>query len=429
VIEEWPLLFLLLMITFFNETEIVIGDKIANGNSCDVFDIVEFRQLRHVREMLGDEEGFVRDFLARNVRHTKTLKPRYVIKVPKINSEGKISDLEAKRNALAIETYVLRSLRHPNIIKVIGLPIDHYQVKQCSSNMHFFRSSCSFLMMEKVHEVLKVRIEFWKRAYRRVTNPKLRMVIERRGLAQKHIFIEQLNTVVELASALEYLHNNKYLHGMLVPSNIGFSNSGNLVLFNFDHSVPPDSTILRILDVVYEVLGDLRYQCPSVIKGAKYKESSEVYSFSMIMYEILTLKQPFSSLSNEEYRDCIHQYGNFPQVSDDLPLGIQTLLSRCWNKDESKRPNMTDIHKILQQEMKWAANGRVAEDLATPLISYQTSSSSLLPSQILRFQQLVFDINQVHSSNKDACSSPFSRSKRAPLQTHRTRNIYKTPAA
>jgi hypothetical protein len=69
------IILLIKMIAFFSESEIVTGDRIVNGSSCDVYDIIEFRQQRRVREILGDEVSFVRDFLARNVRHSKTLNP------------------------------------------------------------------------------------------------------------------------------------------------------------------------------------------------------------------------------------------------------------------------------------------------------------------------------------------------------------------
>ena len=415
------------MIAFFNESEIGTGDRIVNGKSSDVYDIIEFRQQRKVREMLGDEVGFVRDFLARNVRHSKTLKSIYVVKVAKMKSEGSLSAFEAKLSALENETDVLRNLNHPSIIKMKGLPISYYLAEKCFSNMPFPRSSCSFIMMEKVHEMLQERIEFWKKAYRRVMNPVLTMIIDRRGVKHKHLLIEQFKAAVELASAVEYLHINNYLHGDLVPSNIGFSNSGSLVLFNFDHSLPLNSTTIPCNpDVICEEVGNFIYHCPTLIKGGKYKESSEVYSFAMILYEILSLKQPFLSLSHEDFRYCESLSGYYPQIPETWPLGVQTLISKGWNVNESKRPSMTEIHKILQQEMRWATNGRIAEDLASPFISSQTSSSNLLPSHILRFQRLDLDISQAQSSHKNLFRSQSKRLDKAPSKAHK---IYKTPVA
>jgi serine/threonine protein kinase len=403
-----------MLIAFFNESEIVTGDKVGNCRSYDLLEIVEFRQLRRIRAMLGDDVGFVRDFLARNVSHSKTLNSRYVVKVPRISSEQTMSTLEAKRKDLATETFVLRALSHPNIIKLKGLPIEHYQDENFSSNMILSKSSCSFLMMEKMHQMLQDRIKFWKRAYRRVMKPELRMVINRRGLEQKKVLIEQLKAAVELASALEYLHINKYLHGSLVPSNIGFNNSGNLVLFNFDHSVPPNSTIPRNIDIMNEAIQNLRYHCPSVIDGGTYKESSEIYSFAMILYEILSLKQPLLSNTIEEFRDCMVKYRNRPQIPETWPLGIQVSISKSWNTNELKRPSMMDIHKILQQELKYAANGRI------------TSSSSV---QISRFQRLSHDIVHVQSSDNQVLNNRFKGSDKEPSQTRYTHSIYKTPAA
>jgi serine/threonine protein kinase len=417
------------MIAFFSESEIVTGDRIVNGSSCDVYDIIEFRQQRRVREILGDEVSFVRDFLARNVRHSKTLNPRYVVKVAKIMYEGASISHKAKMNALQNEITVLRSLNHPNIIKPMGLPIDYYLEGKESSILPFPKSARSFLMTEKVHEMLQERIDFWKRTYLRVMKPVLGILIDRRGVKQKHLLIEQLNSAVELASALEYLHANNYLHGDLAPSNIGFSNSGNLVLFDFDHSTPMNLTSNTCnLDGLCIDAENLRYHCPTVIKGGKYKESSEVYSFARILYEILSLK-PCSSLSHEEYQDCMVPCGNHPQTPEILPLGIQTLIRNCWNANESKRPSMMEIHKILQQEKRWATNERIAEDLASSLISLQTSSSNMLPSHILRFQRLDLDINQARSSLKNLFSNPSKRSSKTPPKERYFGNIQKTPAA
>jgi serine/threonine protein kinase len=364
------------MLTHFDEAEIVIGKRIGGGKLCDVLDVLEFRQQWKIRELLDEHEGFIRDFLSRSVRHTKSNKPRYAIKlVKKSEYEGR-HDQKAAVMALRDEVWILRNVSHPNIIKLIGVPlVDYIDSEYCSTH----NLPSYFFLMEKINEKLEDRIALWKRKYQRLENPRLKVVIDRRGVGLKDLYIERLKAAVELASAVEYLHLERYLHGNLEPSNVGFSVTGTLILFDFDRAHKSNSMNFR--GEIYTKgcgIGSRRYSCPEVIKGLKYRQSSEVYSFAMIVYEILALQQPFQNFTEEEFNEKVLMCGDRLTLPQDWSHGIQSLLNRAWHLDESIRPNMTEIHKTLVQELMMEMSGRLSEDLSVPLTSFKSSSS---PSQ------------------------------------------------
>jgi len=95
----------------------------------------------------------------------------------------------------------------------------------------------------------------------------------------------------------------------------------------------------------------------SVLMGV-YTSKSDVWSFGVTMWEILTFarEQPYEDLSDEKVIENIsHTYENGSllhtlQQPYNCPRDVFDLLSECWHKNESERPNFREIHLFLQRK-------------------------------------------------------------------------------
>lgn len=88
------------------------------------------------------------------------------------------------------------------------------------------------------------------------------------------------------------------------------------------------------------------YIAPEVIAGKQYVKASDVYSFSMIMYEILTKSFPFKN--KPAYHLMQIMSGKRPEIPEHLPDVYKNLIERCWALNPDDRPSFEEIKTILQ---------------------------------------------------------------------------------
>jgi hypothetical protein len=93
--------------------------------------------------------------------------------------------------------------------------------------------------------------------------------------------------------------------------------------------------------------GVLPYIAPEILRGEKKSQSSDIYNFGVIMWELSTLSLPyFDRAHNLELAIEICE-GVRPDPLPATPEFYFDLMERCWDDDPSLRPNATEIIRIL----------------------------------------------------------------------------------
>ncbi|GES93023.1 kinase-like domain-containing protein [Rhizophagus clarus] len=92
-----------------------------------------------------------------------------------------------------------------------------------------------------------------------------------------------------------------------------------------------------------EVYGIIPYIAPEVFQGQKYTKASDIYSFGMIMWELMTGRRPFWDKSHDT--DLIIEIcdGLRPSIVTNAPEGYIELMQKCWHTDPNERPNASDV--------------------------------------------------------------------------------------
>lgn len=167
-----------------------------------------------------------------------------------------------------------------------------------------------------------------------------------------------INLLMQITNAINYMHNNKVIHGDIKPHNI-IINDNIIKIIDFDRSF----FINHGLSNMYSrVIGTPRYSPPETWKNISlstgYCELSghsyimtDIYAFGVSMFNIFNSgKFPYSGKSIDAIRySVLHKK---PLVSNSGILEIDNLIMKMINKMPSMRPSLTEIYQYLENMQK-----------------------------------------------------------------------------
>ena len=265
---------------------------------------------------------------------------------------------------LVIEAKYLSVLQHENISAL-----------RATSSTTYWQDPHFFIILDRVSETLATRLNTrWKVLYQKFkASARLSKVLcWRKKSPEKHdFFIERLRVASEVANALAYLHSKRIVYRDLKPQNLGFCNLSSserevVKLFDFGWAteLPASQKTKNTAPAAWlspdpMYCGSMRYMAPELGLGQAYNEKVDVYSFSMVLWQILAVqKTPLSMYAERDiYWKRVVLGGVRPKIPQKWPSTLHTILSRGWTRQVSKRPSMDLIAHQLQdlifEEMGW----------------------------------------------------------------------------
>ena len=107
---------------------------------------------------------------------------------------------------------------------------------------------------------------------------------------------------------------------------------------------------------------------PEIIEDKKYGKPIDVYSFSMIVYEIICGKCPHPDLLNRkigifELQKKVVE-GFRPEIDSHIPKSYKNLIKRCWSQEPEERPTFEEIVNLLKTNKGFRKNVDEEEFLA-----------------------------------------------------------------
>lgn len=161
-----------------------------------------------------------------------------------------------------------------------------------------------------------------------------------------------LKIALELADALTRAHHLKIVHRDIKPANILFARDGSIRLTDFGLARMEHAAELTQSGVL---LGSLQYISPESINGSKADPKMDIWSFGVVLYEMLTGQRPFEdgSMSRTLNNILSQPAPSLQTARPDIPAPLDTLVAQMLAKDpneriESVRKVAAELESIVQ---------------------------------------------------------------------------------
>lgn len=238
------------------------------------------------------------------------------------------ASIDRARDVVLREGELLRRLKHPNIV------------------------SCEDVGWDADHQLVWLALEL-------LDGGSVRNLIDSRSAHrtpfQAH-FVRRV--LLDIGGALEYIHLEGVLHRDVKPANMLLTLTAPPVLKLADFGI---SKLLEGSGHAHTIVGTQYYFSPELAAGQPYGRASDAWALGVCLYELATLKKPFTASSILELASCIRDEP-FPLLPADTAPDCADAISGLLEKDPTKRLQLQEAMMSLEREAATSGSSAVREE-------------------------------------------------------------------
>lgn len=211
-----------------------------------------------------------------------------------------------------------------------------------------------------------------------------------------------LDVAVQIAGALSAAHEAGIIHRDIKPENIMLRPDGYVKVVDFGLAKPSEletpatntqaPTIARAKTEPGMLLGTLAYMSPEQARGKKVDARTDIFSFGVLLYEMVTARAPFEGETTSDIIASILKVEPPPLIfhSPDAPAELERIVTKAIAKAQEERYQtvkdlVIDLKRLRQQrevdgEIERSRSGDSIRIPATGINSGQVSAASLSQS-------------------------------------------------
>lgn len=174
----------------------------------------------------------------------------------------------------------------------------------------------------------------------------LKKYIEKKGVLGVR---EAVSIAIQVAQGIDAAHKHNIVHRDIKPQNIIISKEGKVKVTDFGIARAASSNTINS-----SVMGSVHYISPEQARGGYSDEKSDIYSFGITLYEMLTGKVPFEgdttvAIALQHIQDEIVSPR---QYVPEIPVSVEKIVLKCTQKRTERRyQNMTDLIADLKRSL------------------------------------------------------------------------------
>ncbi|GLT88754.1 hypothetical protein SLE2022_067650 [Rubroshorea leprosula] len=212
------------------------------------------------------------------------------------------------------EVAIMKSLRHPNIVRFLGAVT---QPPKLSIVMEYLSRGSLYKLLQMPNTAFVLNLTC------------------------------RLNMAYDVASGMNYLHQLRppIVHRDLKSPNLLVTDNYTVKVCDFGLSRSKANTFLTSKTGC----GTPEWMAPEVLRDEPSNEKSDIYSFGVVLWELVTLQQPWKHLTQLQVVATVGFKNKRLEIPSSVNPGIASLIQLCWANEPSGRPSFSYVMESLQQ--------------------------------------------------------------------------------
>lgn len=262
-----------------------------------------------IKKKLG-KGGMGDIFLAEDIR----LKRKVAIKSI---SDKNLED-ETSKSRFLREAQTASQLDHPNICTI-------YEIFKDDKNEYIVMHYVDGVTLEQILKLKKLSIE------------------------------KTLDICIQICKGMEAAHSKGIIHRDVKLSNIMINKNGIVKILDFGLAKFKDKSFVEKEGMVDSdltergiVIGTVSFMSPEQARGRELDQRTDIFSFGIVMYELIEGKNPF--LDKGQIETLYNVLNKKVEFSSDTPEKLKEILSKCLKKDKKERySTFSEIKKDIEE--------------------------------------------------------------------------------